>query len=103
MHTTIVAVHPNATRAQVAAGAKDGGSVTASIALVNASNGEVMVRSVDTKSTDQISAFHMVGNDVPAANLIFRSWGNSIRRGMLHLQGRSTDPLMQPLMVKEQG
>ena len=102
VHTTVVVIHPNATRSEVAAGARDGGSITASIALVNAKTGEVMVRSVDTKSTDQISAFHQVGNDDPAVNLIFRTWGNSIRRGMLHLQGRSSDPLMEPLKVKPQ-
>ena len=102
VHTTIVAIHPNATRAQVEAGAKEGGSITASIALVNASTGAVMVRSVDTKSSDQIWAFHQVGNDDPAVNLIFRSWGNSIRRGMLQLQGRSSDPLSSPVLLKEQ-
>jgi len=102
VHTTIVAIHPNATRAQVEAGAKEGGSITASIALVNASTGAVMVRSVDTKSSDQIWAFHQVGNDDPAVNLIFRSWGNSIRRGMLQLQGRSSDPLSAPVLLKEQ-
>jgi hypothetical protein len=102
VHTTIVAIHPNATRAQVEAGAKKGGSITASIALVNASTGAVMVRSVDTKSSDQIWAFHQVGNDDPAVSLIFRSWGNSIRRGMLQLQGRSSDPLSAPVLLKEQ-
>ena len=98
VHTTVVAIHPNATRAEIAAGAKSGGAITASIALVNARTGEVMVRSVDTKSSDNIWAF----NHDPAINLIFRSWGNSIRRGMLHLQGRSSDPLAQPVKLKEQ-
>lgn len=102
VHTTVVAIHPNATRAEIAAGAKSGGAITASIALVNTRTGEVMVRSVDTKSSDNIWAFNQVGNDDPAVNLIFRSWGNSIRRGMLHLQGRSSDPLAQPIKVKEQ-
>ena len=102
VHTTIVAIHPNATRAEVEAGARKGGAITASIALVNASTDAVMVRSVDTKSSDQIWAFHQVGNDDPAVNLIFRSWGNSIRRGMLQLQGRSSDPLSAPVLLKEQ-
>lgn len=102
VHTTVVAIHPNATRAEVEAGAKEGGAITASIALVNAESGAVMVRSVDTKSSDQIWAFHQVGNDDPAVNLIFRSWGNSIRRGMLQLQGRSSDPLAAPVLLKEQ-
>ena len=102
VHTTVVAIHPNATRAQVEAGAGKGGAITASIALINAGTGAVMVRSVDTKSSDQIWAFHQVGNDDPAVNLIFRSWGNSIRRGMLQLQGRSNDPLSSPVLLKEQ-
>jgi hypothetical protein len=102
VHTTVVAIHPYATRAEEAAGAKAGGAITASIALVNAKTGTVMVRSVDTKSTDNIWAFHQVDNDDPAYNLIFRAWGNSIRRGMLQLQGRSTDPLAQPVLMKKQ-
>ena len=102
VHTTVVAIHPYATRSEVEAGAKSGGAITASIALVNASTGAVMVRSVDTKSTDNIWAFHQVNNDEPGYALIFRTWGNSIRRGMLQLQGRSTDPLAQPVLVKKQ-
>jgi hypothetical protein len=102
VHTTVVAIHPYATRTEVEAGARSGGAVTASIALVNARTGAVMVRSVDTKSTDNIWAFHQVNNDEPGYALIFRNWGNSIRRGMLQLQGRSTDPLAQPVLVKKQ-
>ena len=102
VHTTVVAIHPNATRAEIAAGAKSGGAITASIALVNASTGAVMVRSVDTKSSNNIWAFNQVENNDPAVNLIFRSWGNSMRRGILHLQGRSSDPLAQPVELKEQ-
>ena len=102
VHTTVVAVHPFATRAEVDAGLKGGGAITASIALANAKTGTVMVRSVDTRSTENIWAFHQVGNDDPAVNLIFRAWGNSIRRGMLQLQGRSSDPLAPPVMLKNQ-
>ena len=102
VHTTVVAIHPNATRAEIAAGSKTGGAITASMSLVNASTGDVMVRSVDTKSSDNIWAFNQVSNDDPAINLIFRSWGNSMRRGILQLQGRSSDPLAQPIKMKEQ-
>ncbi len=101
INTTIVAIHPNSTRAQVDAGAKSGGAITVSLALVNAATGNVMVRSVDTKSTDNIWAFNQVDNDSPAVNLIFRAWGNNMRRGLLHLQGRSSDPLAQTLELKE--
>lgn len=100
--TRLVAIHPNSTRAEVEAGAKPGGSVTASIALRDANSGEVLVRSVDTKSTDDIWAFNQMDNEEGAISLIFRSWGNSIRRGVLVLQGRSTDPLAPVITVKEQ-
>lgn len=102
VNTSLVAIHPNESRASVASGAKLGGAITVSIALVNAASGAVMVRSVDTKSSDDIWAFNQVDNDDPAIDLIFRSWGNSIRRGVLQLQGRSNDPLAQPLVLKEQ-
>lgn len=102
VNTTVVAIHPNATWAQVNAGAKPGGAVTVSIALVNGAGGDVMIRSVDTKSTDDIWAFHQVDNDDPALDLIFRSWGNSIRRGMLQLQGRTSDPLAPVFQVEQQ-
>ncbi|MDG2273627.1 MAG: hypothetical protein P8L39_15125, partial [Halioglobus sp.] len=71
-------------------------------ALINAASGAVMVRAVDTKSSDDIWAFNQVQNDDPAIDLIFRSWGNSIRRGVLQLQGRSNDPLAQPITLREQ-
>ncbi|MEM1113878.1 MAG: hypothetical protein AAGI11_18335 [Pseudomonadota bacterium] len=101
LHTTVVALHPYATKAEVDAGARKGGAVTISLALVNEGTGKVMVRSIDTKSTDDIYAFHQVEAD-PAFNLIFRSWGNSLRRGLLFLQGRTSDPLATELLLKEQ-
>lgn len=100
--TMVVAIHPNATKAAVAAGAQRGGAITVSIALVDAASGDVLVRSVDTKSSDDIWAFHQVENDDSAVALIFRSWGNSMRRGILSLQGRSNDPLTQPIIATEQ-
>jgi len=102
IHTTIVAIHPNATRSAIAAGAKAGGAITVSVALTNAATGNVMVRSVDTKSTDNIWAFNNIENGEPAVNQIFKAWGNSMRRGLLHLQGRSVDPLVEPLQLKPQ-
>jgi hypothetical protein len=103
IHTTAVAIHPYANKAEVAAGAKSGGAITISVALINAETGVVIVRTVDTKSTDNIWAFHDVDNEEEAINLVFRAWGNSMRRGLLHLQGRSSDPLMATLQLKEQG
>ncbi len=102
VNTTVVALHPNATWADVKSGATPGGAVTVSIALVNGAGGDVMIRSVDTKSTDDIWAFHQVENNDPGLTLIFRSWGNSIRRGMLQLQGRSNDPLAPVIQLEQQ-
>ncbi|NQX88123.1 MAG: DUF3313 family protein [Halioglobus sp.] len=102
VNTTVVAIHPNTTRAAVEAGAKPGGAITVSIALVDGRSGDVMVRAVDTKSTDNIWAFNQVENDDPAIDLIFRAWGNSIRRGMLQLQGRTYDPLAPVIKLQQQ-
>ena len=102
LNTTVVAIHPNETFEQVAAGARPSGSITASLALVDASTGRVLVRSVDTRSTDNIWAFNQLDNQDAAVDAIFRAWGNSIRRGMLALQGRSSDPLAPVLQLKQQ-
>jgi hypothetical protein len=61
-----------------------------------------MVRLIDTKSTDNIWAFNNLENTDPAVNLIFKAWGNSMRRGILQLQGRSVDPTMEALQLKPQ-
>ena len=102
IHTTIVAIHPFANRAEVAAGAKEGGAITISLAVINAETGKVMIRSVDTKSTDNIWAFNQIDNEELAVDLLFRAWGNSMRRGLLALQGRSSDPNDAALQLKPQ-
>jgi hypothetical protein len=102
VHTTIVAIHPNASKAAIEAGAKSGGAITVSLALINGKTGEVMIRSIDTKSTDNIWAFNNMEEADPAVNLIFKFWGNSMRRGLLHLQGRSVDPMVEPMQLKPQ-
>ncbi|MEZ5501297.1 MAG: DUF3313 family protein [Halioglobus sp.] len=88
VNTAVVAVHPNETRATVAAGGKTGGAITVSIAVTDATSGKVLVRSVDTGSSDNIWAFNQVENDDPEIDRILRGWGDSIRRGLLQLQGR---------------
>ena len=102
VRTTIVAIHPNQSKAAMAASGKIGGAITMSLALVNAKTDDVMVRAVDTKSSDDIWAFNNLETPDPAINEIFRSWGNSMRRGILHLQGRSSNPLAEPLQLKPQ-
>jgi hypothetical protein len=88
--TAVVAIHPDVTRASAAASTNRGGAITVSIALVNAASGAVMLRVVDTRSSDDIWAFNQVQADDPAFSKLFRAWGNSIRAGLLQLQGRST-------------
>jgi hypothetical protein len=48
---------------------------------------------VDTQTSDDIWAFNQVEAGDPAFNRIFRAWGNSLRIGLLELQGRSKGPL----------
>jgi hypothetical protein len=102
VHTTVVAIHPFETRAKVAAGARPSGSITISLALVDVVSGDVLVRSVDTRSSDDIWAFNQIDNESTAVAMIFRAWGNSMRRGILFLQGRATDPLATAIVVTPQ-
>jgi hypothetical protein len=97
VHTTIMAIRLGTARDSTVAGAGSSGAITASITIVNASTGDVMVRSVDTRSSNNILAFQRVEDHDPAINLIFRAWGNSLRQGMLHLQGRTDDTAAQPV------
>ena len=69
---------------------------------MDAASGQVLVRSVDTRFSDDIWAFNQIDNAEPAVQLIFRGWGNNMRRGMLMLQGRTTDPLAPSVTVQEQ-
>jgi hypothetical protein len=92
VNTAVIAVHPNETRASTAREGHSGGAITASIAVVNAATNVVLVRSVGTVPSDNIWAFNQVSGEDPALNQVFRSWGDSIRQGLLELQGRNTDP-----------
>jgi hypothetical protein len=90
IETAVVAIHPHVTRKAAAADTGKSGAITVSIALVNA----------DTRSSDDIWAFNQVQAGDPAFNPIFRAWGDSIRIGLMQLQGRSTDPLVRSSMVR---
>jgi hypothetical protein len=92
VNTAVVAIHPNETRSSRAAGGKPGGAVTVSIAVVDAATDRVLVRSVETRSSDDIWAFNQVENNDPAIDGIFRACGDSVRRGLLQLQGRTQTP-----------
>lgn len=99
VETAVVAIHPHVTRKAAAADTSKSGAITVSIALVNATSGAVMARVVDTRSSDDIWAFNQVQAGDPAFNPIFRAWGDSIRSGLMQLQGRSPDSPAKPSMV----
>ena len=101
LYTRIIAVHPYEPRSVVEAGGKGGGAVTISFALVDPSDGKVMVRLLDSKSTDEIWAFHHMESDKTALDLIFDAWGNQMRRSLLFLQGR-LDVRVEPIQFKTQ-
>tara|TARA_R110002124_G_scaffold278446_1_gene450389 strand:- start:7514 stop:8191 length:678 start_codon:yes stop_codon:yes gene_type:complete len=96
VNTAVVAVHPDATRASVARAGTPGGSITVSLAVIDAANDTVLLRSVDTRASEDIWAFNEVSGEDPAINRVFASWGADLRRGILDLQGRSDDTPIPP-------
>ena len=101
LYARVIAVHPYQPRSVVEAGGKGGGAVTMSFAIVDPTDGTVMVRMLDSKSTDDIWAFHNIDSDKTALDLIFNAWGNQIRRSLLFLQGR-LDATPPPVQLKPQ-
>jgi hypothetical protein len=102
LYSTVVALHPNQSRSAASAGARTGGTITMSFALVNPDNGTVAIRILDSKSTDDIVSFNKIQGDMSAVELLLRSWGGQMRRSLMFLQGRYNDPLMGPLQLKPQ-
>ena len=101
LYSNLIAVHPYKPRSVVAAGAKSGGALTMSFAFVHRESETTIVRMLDSKSTDNIWAFHHV-EDVDAVDLIFSAWADQMRRGLLYLQGRYVEPLqMRTPVLKE--
>lgn len=100
VNTAVIAIHPNETRSTIAAGGKSGGAITVSIALVDAASGSVLVRLVDTTSSDDIWSFNQVEAGDPAINLVFSTWGKNIRSGLLEAQGRSSEAPFGPTAPK---
>ncbi len=88
LHSRVIAIHPYEPRSVVEAGGKGGGAVTMSFALIDPSDGKVMISLLDSKSTDDIWAFDNIDDDKTALDLIFEAWGYQIRRSLLFLQGR---------------
>ena len=101
IYARVIAVHPYEPRSVVEAGGKGGGAVTMSFAIVDPKDNKVMIRMLDSKSTDDIWAFHNMDTDKTALDLIFNAWGHQIRRSLLFLQGR-LDATRPPLQLKRQ-
>lgn len=91
LRSRIIAIHPYEPRSVVEAGGKGGGAVTMSFALIDPSDDKVMIRLLDSKSSDDIWAFHNIDDGKTALDLIFEAWGYQIRRSVLFLQGRLAD------------
>ena len=62
-------------------------AVTARLTVSNARTGDLLVSAVETRATDNLRALREVSGDDPALDLLFQSWGESLRRGLLELQG----------------
>ena len=101
LYSRLIAVHPYQTRTEVDAGARAGGALTMSFALVDPSDGEVVIKAIDSKSTDDIWAFDNIDDDRDAIDLIFDAWGHQIRRSLLFMQGR-LDSVPTPILLKRQ-
>ena len=102
LYARVIAVHPYRTRADAEAqGGRGGGAVTMSFALIDPSDNAVVIRAIDTKSTDDIWAFDNIADDRDAIDLLFDAWGHQIRRSLLFLQGR-LDSVPTPIMLKRQ-
>lgn len=97
----VIAIHPYVPRSVVEAGGKGGGAVTMLFTVVDPRDDTVMIRLLDSKSTDDIYAFRNVEEDHRALNLIFESWGHQIRRSLLFLQGR-LNYVLPPIQLKSQ-
>lgn len=101
LYARAIAVHPYEPRSVVEAGGKGGGAVTMSFAFVDPKDNKVMIRMLDSKSTDDIWAFHNIDTDKTALDFIFDLWGQQIRRSLLFLQGR-LDATPPPVQLKRQ-
>lgn len=88
VNTAVVAIHPNETRGSVAKRSNPGGAITVSIVAINAATEQVVMRVVETRTSDDIWAFNLAKKDDPAFNPVFRAWGDAVRRALLQAQGR---------------
>ncbi len=98
----VIAVHPYMSRAEAQArGGRGKGAVTMSFALVDPSDSSVVIRALDSKSTEDIAALESIEQDRDAIDVLFNSWGQQLRRSLLFLQGR-LDAVPTPVLLKRQ-
>lgn len=63
------------------------GAVTARLTLRNARTGDLLISAVETRVTDSLRAFDEAPGEDQALDVLFQSWGESLRSGLLELQG----------------
>lgn len=63
------------------------GAVTGRLTLRNARTGDVLISALETRATDNLRAFREVSGPDPALDILFQSWGESLRQGLRELQG----------------
>lgn len=102
LYARVIAVHPWRSRAEMEAeGGRGPGAVTMSFALVDPSDDTVVIRALDSKSTDDVWAFDNIQDGRASIDLLFDAWGHQIRRSLLFLQGR-LDSVPTPILLKSQ-
>ncbi len=102
MAARVIAVHPYLTREEMQArGGRGQGAVTMTFALLDPSDQTVVIRALDSKSTDDISSLDTIQDERDAIDLLFNAWGQQIRRTLLFVQGR-LDAVPTPILLKRQ-
>lgn len=102
LHGRIIAVHPYRTRSEAKSeGGRGRGAVTMSFALLDPADNKVVIRALDSKSTDDVWAFDNIKDERGSVDLLFESWGYQIRRSLLFMQSR-LDAVQMPVLLKPQ-
>jgi hypothetical protein len=72
-----------------------------SFALVDPADDMVVIRALDSKSTDDVWAFQNLQDERSSVAVLFDAWGHQIRRSLLFLQSR-LDSVPTPILLKRQ-
>ncbi len=102
LYGRVIAVHPYRSRAEAEAeGGRGTGAVTMSFALIDPRDEAVVIRALDSKSTEDVWAFDNIKDERDSIDLLFDAWGHQIRRSLLFMQGR-LDSVPTPILLKRQ-